>query len=81
MLDGFYAMLLPKAGVKPVLEHLPVGVQATTREGESGKYLFVMNFSREAKQVVLPEAADVLTGEAVGGATELAPYGVRILKC
>jgi len=79
-LDGFYAKLVDQAGVKRIAGKLPAGVQVTTREGENGKYLFCTNFSRKAVQVDLPAGTDVLTGETVGGMTELGANGVRILK-
>ena len=62
------------------VENLPIGVQATTREGENGKYLFVMNYTRRAVQVPLPAGVNALTGEAVGGKTELGVNGVIIVK-
>ena len=80
-LDGFYQKLLADAGIESLIANLPVGVQAVTREGENGKFLFVMNFTRRPAQAELPCGVDALTGEAVGGCTELPVNGIRIVKC
>ena len=80
-LDAFYAKLLPEAGVRPLADNLPVGVQVAAREGEQGRYLFFMNFSRRPAKVELPAGTDALTGEAVSGEAELPVSGVRIVKC
>lgn len=80
-LDAFYAKLLPEAGVQPLAGNLPTGVQVAAREGEQGRYLFFMNFSRKPAKVDLPAGTDALTGEAVSGETELPVSGVRIVKC
>ena len=79
-LDSFYAKLLPESGVKPLVANLPTGVLTATREGENGKHLFVMNFTRRSVQVDLPAGENALTGEAVGGTTELSVNGVIIVK-
>ena len=42
--------------------------------------MFVLNFSRKPAAVALPAGTDVLTGESVGGETELAENGVKIIK-
>ena len=79
-LDMLYKKLVDQAGVKRLVENLPTGVQVTTREGENGKYLFVMNFARKPVQVSLPAGVDALTGETVCGSTGLPVYGVKIVK-
>ena len=75
-LDAFYRIAFDRAGVKPLVENLPAGVQVTRR----GDALFVMNFSGGPAKVDLPEGTDLLTGEKAGGETELATYGIRVLK-
>ena len=79
-LDMLYKKLLDQAGVKRLIENLPTGVQVTTREGENGKYLFVMNFARKPVQVTLPAGMDALTGEAVCGNADLPANGIYVLK-
>ena len=75
-LDAFYKIAFERAGLTPLVENLPHGVQVTQR----GDTLFVMNFSGGAATVALPAATDALTGEKVEGPMELEKYGVRILK-
>lgn len=79
-LDDFYAARVPESGIEPIIADLPVGVQTATREGENGKYLFVMNFSGKPAEVHLPEGIDALTGEKTVGRTYLKVNGVSILK-
>jgi len=79
-LDGFYKKLVDKSGIRRLIENLPTGVQVTTREGENGKFMFVMNFAHKPVQVALPEGCDALTGECMGGVTELPVNGIRIIK-
>jgi beta-galactosidase len=65
------------AGVRPVLDGLPTGVEAVRR----GELLFLFNHGREAVKVHVPGAhRDVLTGSAVTDAVTLDRYGVAVLK-
>ncbi|MER6922886.1 Beta-galactosidase C-terminal domain, partial [Streptomyces spiralis] len=43
------------AGVGPVLPGLPAQVQATVREGDGGRFLFLLNHGAEPAEVSLPE--------------------------
>lgn len=79
-LDAFYKKLVDQAGVERLAFDLPVGVQVTVREGEHGKYLFAMNYSRRSAFVDLPAGTNVLTGEVAGGRTELGVNGLVIIK-
>ena len=74
-LDDFYAAALGRAGVRPLVDSLPVGVQVASR----GDALFVMNFSGAPASVALPDSTDRLTGETVGGETTLAVNEVKIV--
>ncbi|MBR1820146.1 MAG: beta-galactosidase [Clostridia bacterium] len=75
-LDAFYKEVFDRAGVRPLIDDLPVGVQVTSR----GDALFVMNFTGAPVSVTLPAGTDMLTGERVGGETELGINGVKIIK-
>ena len=75
-LDDFYRDLLDGLGVKPLVDDLPVGVQATRR----GDALFVMNFARRPVALSLPAGIDALTGEKVGGRTEIEVNGIRVIR-
>jgi len=79
-LDSFYSKIVSQTGMTRLVENLPIGVQVTTREGENGKYLFAMNYTRHAVKVQLPSGVNALTGEAVGGETDLGINGVIIVK-
>ncbi|MGW1026902.1 beta-galactosidase [Streptomyces sp. NPDC002577] len=76
-LRDLLARVAAEAGVRPVLEDLPAGVEAVRR----GELLFVLNHRREPVTVEVPSGAhrDLLTGEAVEGSLELERYGVAVL--
>lgn len=75
-LDDFYSAVLEGIGVKPLVGHLPAGVQVAQR----GDMLFVMNFTRGPVSVALPKGMDALTGKEVGGKTELGVNGIRVIR-
>ena len=75
-LDDFYRDLLDGLGVQPLVDDLPVGVQVARR----GDALFVMNFARRPVALSLPAGTDALTGEKVGGRTEIGVNGVRVIR-
>ncbi|MEE1834149.1 beta-galactosidase [Streptomyces sp. SP17KL33] len=65
------------AGVRPVLDGLPGGVEAVRR----GDVLFVLNHGREEVTVDVPDThRDLLTGATVTGSLSLGRYGVAVLK-
>ncbi|MGW5125422.1 beta-galactosidase [Streptomyces sp. NPDC004069] len=65
------------AGVRPVLDELPAGVEAVRR----GELLFLLNHRREPVTVDVPGShRDLLTGSAVSGRTTLGRYGAAVLK-
>jgi len=75
-LDDFYRAVFEETGVKPLIDNLPVGVQVARRGG----VLFAMNFTRRPVTIALPEGTDALTGEKLGGMTELGVNGIRIVR-
>jgi beta-galactosidase len=64
------------AGVGPVLEGLPAGVEAVRRRGEHD-YLFLLNHGAESVSVPA-SGVDLLTGRE--GAVELEGGGVAVLR-
>ena len=59
------AKLSKKNGLLPVVE-APAGVEAVVREGEKGKYLFLLNHAKEEKTVTVPvSGVELLTGKSV----------------
>ena len=79
-LADFYRSRLAEAGVAPLIRDLPAGVQAASRAGADGRYLFVMNFSGKPVQVQLPEGVNLLTGAAAGGTAELEVNGAAVVR-
>ncbi|WP_411118707.1 beta-galactosidase [Streptomyces sp. 058-1L] len=66
-----------EAGVRPVLEGLPTGVEAVRR----GELLFLLNHGRAPAGVKLPgRHLDLLTGAEADGGVELDRYGVAVLR-
>ncbi|WP_188193214.1 beta-galactosidase [Nonomuraea sp. SYSU D8015] len=71
-----------EAGVKPVVEGLPSGVQASVRAGDGRRFLILLNHTGDKHDVALTgEWADGLAGldEPVGTVT-LPPLGVAVLR-
>lgn len=81
--SDFYRKLIEETGVRRALPvELPSGVSSSIRTDGESDYIFVMNFSVEAKRVTLDgaEYRDFISGEALGAELELAPYGVKVIK-
>ncbi|AJE42791.1 beta-galactosidase [Streptomyces nodosus] len=71
------AGIAAEAGVRPVLEGLPDGVEAVRR----GKLLFVLHHGREPVTVAVPGThRELLTGETVRDSLTLGRYGVAVLR-
>ncbi|MFF3908504.1 beta-galactosidase [Streptomyces sp. NPDC001848] len=65
------------AGVRPVLDGLPAGVEAVRR----GELLFVLNHGREPVTVEVPGThLDLLTDETITGGLTLGRYGAAVLR-
>jgi beta-galactosidase len=82
-LRDFYGALIRHLALDPVLtDELPEGVTAQVRQDETADYVFLMNFSPEARTVDsgVESFADVLTGTACGDALTVEGYGIRILS-
>ena len=65
-LDAFYGRLLDEAGVDRLLKESQAGV--------------LVNFTGRPAKVSLPEGTDALTGENIGGETELPVNDIRIVR-
>jgi len=82
--DSFYddliGRLLDDAGVEKWID-LPAGVEASVREGEGKKLLFLINHN-ETDAAVAIEAGkrDLLEGEVLGDRVVLGPYGVAVIE-
>ncbi|WP_371576580.1 beta-galactosidase [Streptomyces sp. NBC_01314] len=76
-LRALLARIAADAGVRPVLDGLPDGVEAVRR----GDVLFVLNHGRDAVTVDVPGThRDLLTGATVTGKLSLGRYGVAVLR-
>ena len=77
--DDVYAEIVAKAGVeKPLKQHIPEGIEVSTRQGENVEYVFIQNFNK-VPTAFTPEldGAEVLFGEVTG---EMKPFSTIILK-
>ncbi len=82
-LDDFYSKLIDDNCLMLALESkLPEGVTAQLRTDGEKRFVFLMNFSEEEKNVALSgaEYTDILTGEILRKQVLLAPYGARVME-
>ncbi len=83
--DQFYRTFLSDIcadqGISPVME-LPDKVEATSRERDGEKYIFVMNHNPHACDITIPwNCTDLLTGHNLSpGGMAIEKYDVKILK-
>ncbi|MEU3249564.1 beta-galactosidase [Streptomyces sp. NPDC006997] len=76
-LRALLARIAAGAGVRPVLDGLPEGVEAVRR----GELLFVLNHGREPVTVAVPGThRELLTGADVRDGLRLARFGVAVLR-
>ncbi|MEC0205597.1 beta-galactosidase [Paenibacillus lautus] len=80
--SDFYKKLVEQTGVRRALPvELPSGVSSSIRTDGESDYIFVMNFSGEAKRITLDGTRynDLISGEAVNTDLELEPYCVKVI--
>jgi len=59
----------------------PTDVQVTLRSSESEQLCFFLNFSKERRTITFSKAVfDLLEGRELQGRTEIAPYGVYLVR-
>jgi beta-galactosidase len=76
-LRDLLARIADGAGVRPVLDGLPAGVEAVRR----GDLLFVLNHGRTPVELPVPgEYRELLAGVPVAGTLALERYGVAVLR-
>ena len=70
-----------ETGLHPPLK-VPVGVEAITRTNDQGRFLFLLNHSAGAQHIELGalDGTDLLAGEPISGAFQLAARDVRIIQ-
>ena len=74
--DPLLAGVCAAAGVRPVVEGLPAGVEAVRRRGEHD-YVFLLNHGSETVSVPVT-GPDLLSGS--DGPVELEPFGVAVVR-
>lgn len=80
---AFYKKIVAESGPALALHSkLPAGVTAQIRTDGSSDFIFIMNFSGQAQQVMLDKASytNVETGQPEAGGIELQANGVQVLK-
>jgi beta-galactosidase len=80
-LDLLLERVTKEAAVKPVLR-APAGVEATLRESRNHRYLFLLNYTDRATNVVVGElqGRDLITGAATGRVATLPPLGAAVVQ-
>ena len=83
-LKAFYEDLADEAGIAPPIgvKKIPPGVSISARSDGNKKYIFIMNFTKEKKRLIIRDGVqykDVLTGELTKKILSLPEYGLAIL--
>jgi beta-galactosidase len=70
-----------EAGIVPVMQDLPVGVEALRRSKDGKSWLFLLNHRDEIVEVLLEGIGrDLLTAQSVKGSIVLEPNGVAVIE-
>ncbi|MFW5857831.1 MAG: beta-galactosidase [Planctomycetota bacterium] len=77
--DALVAEVLSTAGVEAALRP-PEGVEAAIREGENGRFLFLLNHTEEERKAPLPAGAEMLIGEGDAEEVRLDRFDVAVLR-
>ncbi|OQQ04926.1 beta-galactosidase [Vibrio splendidus] len=78
----FYISLANLHGIRKPIENVPYGVSVTTREDEQSRYLFIMNFLNEPRDLKVPHGnwINENTGNDIQENITLQPYQVIVIK-
>ena len=84
MEDAFYDslihQLLEDTGIQPVVDP-PVGVEASLRQGQGKRLLFLINHTDEPKTVGVPQdKLELLTGTKTGGSVKIDRFDVAVIE-
>lgn len=81
LLADFYTMLLAELPLKRAPVALPQGVVAQVRETAAERFLFLMNFAAEARDLEIGDGfMDAASRQRVGPRLHLPAYGISILR-
>ncbi|MFH0174863.1 beta-galactosidase [Streptomyces cacaoi] len=71
-----------EAGVRPLLEEVPAGVEAVRRRGSDADYLFLIDHAGAGAEIAVADGAvELLAGQPVrDGSVGLPPYGVVVVR-
>ncbi len=79
-LDRLIGSVLSRAGVMPVADGAPPGLEAVRRHGDDGRsWLFVLNHAAHAAQVLVT-GLELLSGRQVAGVLDVAPGNVAVVR-
>ena len=78
----FYISLANLHGIRKPIENVPYGVSVTTREDEQSRYLFIMNFLNEQRDLKVPHGnwINANTGDDIKENITLQPYQVIVIQ-
>ena len=79
-LDDFYNKLITALGIKKVMENLPDGVVAVSRENEKNEYIFLQNFGENTAEIESGYENMLERTRISGNKTVLSPYETAVLK-
>jgi beta-galactosidase len=82
--DAFYddliRQLLQDASIRAVVT-LPIGVEASIRQGQDRKLLFLINHTEELKTVQIPQdKLNVLSGQKTGASIKIDRFDVAVIQ-
>ena len=82
-LTDFYTGLVKRHGLRSAVQgQIPAGVSAQLRRAGNRTFLFLMNFTTEARTITLPvgqTCRDLLEDRDISGTVKLPAYAVRVL--
>lgn len=78
--DGLLGDVLSKAGLQAIVTP-PGGVEASIREGEGRRLLFLINHTEVARSITVPAGKlELLSGQLTGDTLQLDRFGIAVLK-
>ncbi len=83
LLREFYGAIIRSENIARAIQNpLPTGVTAQVRESDQQRFVFLMNFTEESKQVELGDTSfvDALSQSQIRHSMTLSPYDIRILS-
>lgn len=80
-IDWLLGLLYTEAGIKPVVQNLPAGMEALRRSKDGKSWLFLLNHTGEKIHIPLETAGrNLLTGELANNSVTLETNGVAVIE-